>query len=405
MVTGNLESLKPGARRMGWDELNRAGESAYENGLYSEAEQHLTQAVKEAQGDQTALATSLFNLGRVYIYLEEYSKAEASLTRAMAIRGKVFGLEHVEIARVIDILGTVYLNEEKYAEAEPLFKRALEMRVKLLGEEDADVAESWVSMGALYERQKKYVESEASLREALRQQEKLLGPEHKDLAPTLGLLAVLRLHQDMPSDAISIAQRAVEIRERQLGHDHPALAVSLQIVAMAYFSQKKFAEALPVYERVLVIRKRYLTMDHALISAILRPLGVIYTRMGRFDEAVAVFQQLQTTAENGGRLDDLMIAMRELSSIYVLERKYHTGEAYIAEALDKLSAYGEKADKTKEGLNLSLFYCLLGQRDFFRAAKICPDVARITYNALRSTGDTAAFRRRLKMGVDAIKGN
>ena len=73
---------------MVWDELHRSGINALERGEYSEAERYLQKAVAEAGQDQANVATSLYSLGQAYAHLQDYPKAEASLTRALAIRGK-----------------------------------------------------------------------------------------------------------------------------------------------------------------------------------------------------------------------------------------------------------------------------------------------------------------------------
>jgi tetratricopeptide (TPR) repeat protein len=51
----------------------------------------------------------------------------------LAIREKVLGPEHPDVAQSLNNLGELYRIQGRYAEAEPLLKRALAIRERVLG--------------------------------------------------------------------------------------------------------------------------------------------------------------------------------------------------------------------------------------------------------------------------------
>ncbi len=80
-----------------WDTYRAAGDKAYQQGNYPEAEKQWAAAVKEAEGfgpQDPRLATSLNNLAEVYRLEGRYGEAEPLHKRAPAIVEKALGPEH-----------------------------------------------------------------------------------------------------------------------------------------------------------------------------------------------------------------------------------------------------------------------------------------------------------------------
>ena len=75
-------------------------------------------------------------------------------------------------------LAELYRKQGKYEAAEPLYVDALAMRKKLLGEEHPDVAQSMNNLAALYRIQGKYEAAEPLYVDAIKILETVLGNEH-----------------------------------------------------------------------------------------------------------------------------------------------------------------------------------------------------------------------------------
>ncbi len=111
-----------------WQSHMDAGDQAYQQGNYAEAEKQLVGALKEAEGfgpQDPRLATSLNNLGLVYDAQGKYTEAEPLYKRSLAIWEKALGPEHPDVATSLNNLAELYRGQGKYADADPLYNRAL----------------------------------------------------------------------------------------------------------------------------------------------------------------------------------------------------------------------------------------------------------------------------------------
>ena len=73
---------------------------------------------------------------------DRYGEAEPLVRRALAIKEKALGAEHLDTASSLNNLATVLSAQGRYGEAEPLYRRALAITEKALGAEHLDTASS-----------------------------------------------------------------------------------------------------------------------------------------------------------------------------------------------------------------------------------------------------------------------
>ena len=151
----------------------------------------------------------------------KYSQAKAPLARALAIREKVLGPEHLKVVTSLNNLALLYDNQGRYEEAAPLYQRALSIR------------------------------------------EKVLGPEHPDVATSLNNLALLYDVQGRHEEAEPLYQRALSIREKVLGSEHSHVAASLNNLAAHYNAQERYEEAEPLFQRSQAIWEKVFVPEHA----------------------------------------------------------------------------------------------------------------------------------------------
>ena len=215
-----------------WKESMTAATQALQQRRYTQAEQLLLAALREAKdfGEQDSrLATTLNRLAELYRLQRKYEQAEPLYQRALKIREKALGPEHPDVATTLNNLAFLYAFQDspkaplghKYGQAEPLYQRALAIREKSLGPEHPSVASTLFNLAWLYGRQAYRTEG-----------------KHEQAEP---------LHQ-----------RALTIWEKTLGPEHPNVARSLNALASLYYDQGKYEQAEPLYQRLFVDQREKL---------------------------------------------------------------------------------------------------------------------------------------------------
>ncbi|WP_353735279.1 tetratricopeptide repeat protein, partial [Okeania sp. SIO2C2] len=215
-----------------------------------------------------------------------YTEALPLFQRSLAINEKALGVDHPQVALILNNLAALYQGQGKYTEALPLVQRSLAIREKALGADHPRVAASLNNLAELYREQGNYTEALPLFQRSLAINEKALGADHRDVAISLNNLALLYYLQGSYTKALPLLQRSLAIREKALGADHPYVATSLNNLASLYREQGKYTEALPLYQRSLAINEKALGADHPYVATSLNNLALLYLAQGNTTSAI-----------------------------------------------------------------------------------------------------------------------
>jgi len=197
--------------------------------------------------------------------LAAYAQAGPLYERALAIREKVLGPEHPEIATSLANLALLLQAQGYLALARPLYERSLMINEKVLGAEHSETATSLNNLALLLQDQGDLAGARPLFERALAIREKVLGPEHPDTPDTansLNNLAFLLQGQGDLAGAQPLFERALAIREKVLGPEHPDTANSLNNLACLLQDQGDLTGARPLFERALAILEKVLGPEH-----------------------------------------------------------------------------------------------------------------------------------------------
>jgi tetratricopeptide (TPR) repeat protein len=243
-------------------------------------------------GLEFAEAGLLLNQAGYYLHKRaDYAQAELLFQRALAIREKALGPEHLATATSLNNLAELYRDQWRNEEAEPLYRQALEIVQKELGPEHPDTATSLNNLALLLSAQRKHEDAEPLLRRALAIREKAMGPTHPSTAASLNNLAELYRTQSQYNEAEPLYRQALQIVEKELGPDHPDNAVNLNNLALLLQAQGKYAEAEPLFRRALAIDEKALGVDHPDTATDLNNLALLLKAEGKPAEADPLFQR------------------------------------------------------------------------------------------------------------------
>jgi tetratricopeptide (TPR) repeat protein len=228
--------------------------------------------------------------------------ARAALVEAEAEADSLPLLHARAMERVAAALGSA-----GRAESEALLRRALAVRERVQGEKHADVAETARALGVNLMRQRRYGEGEPLLQKAIAIQEVWFGPERPEVARTLYDLGSLYYFDRRPAHAVEALERAAAIHagdERSRLFDLPR---TLERLASALAQAGEDARAAATMERWLgVLPDEY--ADSIAITEGLEILGRAYRALERHDEADALFERrLSIYQVHLGEHDDIVL--------------------------------------------------------------------------------------------------
>jgi tetratricopeptide (TPR) repeat protein len=96
----------------------------------------------------------------------DYAAAEPLYREALAMRRKLLGDEHPDVARSLDNLATLLREKGDYAAAEPLYREALEIRRAKLPVGHPDTIAAEAGLGRTLAKLGRYAEAEGFLQDA-----------------------------------------------------------------------------------------------------------------------------------------------------------------------------------------------------------------------------------------------
>lgn len=252
--------------------------------------------------------------------LAAYAQARPLFERALAIREKMLGPKHPDVANILNNLALLLSNHGDFAVARPLHERALAIHEKALGPEHPNVATSLNNLAQLLQAQGDFSGAQPLYERALAIREKVLGPEHRLTARSLNNLASLLHIQGDIAGAWPLVKRALAIKEKVLGPEHPSTAASLALLARLLKEEGDFSGARPLYERALSITEKAFGPEHPETATSLNNLASLFHAQGDlaaarppYERALAIQEKAlgpkhPTTSIARGNLAKLLLA-------------------------------------------------------------------------------------------------
>src|SRR5262245_32373451 len=225
----------------------RRGRAEYLAGRFTAAEPLFLAALRAVKpGDEGARATTLNELGDVYVNEDEIAKAESVYLESLNIFKRIG--DKKQTAVVLRNLGAVYSIERRDSDAERLLKQGL----KLLKEpEPALRAQVLNTIGIIYYRQGKNNKAEKLFNQAL---ELVSGSESPfDIAELLHNLGAIQFAKHRYEAAEAFLQRALHLTEMAQGASHPNIVFTLTAIGNLYTNIGKYDEAEQQYQRAIKI--------------------------------------------------------------------------------------------------------------------------------------------------------
>ena len=259
-----------------------------------DAARTLEQAVEVAQQvspDGFGVTRLMQNLAAVYNTNHQPERALALHERALAMRTRLLGTDHVDLAVILLNLGDSHRQMGNFADALPPMQRALALREKHLPAGHPDIAWATSFIGRVYREAGDYATALPYFERTLTIREQALGPTHRFVSRSLSDLALLHRDRGDFDAARPLLERALQIDRGNLGPNHPDVVSALSALGLLLRDMGEYAQALPLFERALQVDLAAHGPDHPRVAARLSDLGQTYRALGEIGRATALYQR------------------------------------------------------------------------------------------------------------------
>ncbi len=255
-------------------------------GQYDKAQPLLEEAVAigRRRPESEGLAQSLNDLGALRNQRGDYIAAERIVLEALAMRRRLLGPDHADIAVTLEVLSRIYTLHGNNKRAEPLLREALQIRRKVLGEEHSETATSLNDLALVLWENGELSSAAALFRQALVIFRKI-GPDDANTAAVINNLALVTEDLGDRPGAIALFRDALSIRRKLLDKNHPSIANSLNNLSHPLREEGKYDEAASLLREALEIGRSVLGDEHPLTGTYMLNLAHVELLQGQLADA------------------------------------------------------------------------------------------------------------------------
>ena len=287
--TGSLED----ARRRHHEGIVRA-----RAGDYDTAKTLMTDALalrRRLQGDgHLDVANTLLDLGALLGEMEQHESAYAIGLEALAIWEEAAGPKNQYVAFAHMNVGSDLMSLSRLDEALPHMRTAHEVLVEVLGEDHPSTLSAFNNLGTLHQRAGRLDEALEIAQAVLRLRQKRFGDEHRSVARAHGNLAVVLVKMDRTEEARPHAEQTIRTLEQVLGPEHPQLVTPHKVLAEILTELGQPREALAHNDKALELARTSFGDDNFQVGRMFASRAATRLALGAHDGASADARQALT---------------------------------------------------------------------------------------------------------------
>ncbi|MBI3849790.1 MAG: serine/threonine protein kinase [Verrucomicrobia bacterium] len=298
-------------------------------------------------------------LGQIYLDLDDYTNAAAMYERALNLRKRVHGDQHLDVAVSLYFLADLRQRQRRYAEAESLFREALAIRRKLLDTNHPDVARSLHRLASVLAGQDGaksaeavtlYAEAERLTRELLETRRAASDNEPHEILRIMGRLRGILMRQGKYAEAESVIREAGTLRMQLPEVERTTIGGGLFDLSGFLISQNRLHEAEAVSREVLAGRRRVFGDQHRETAQALSVLANVLKAQGRLPEAETAVREVLAIFDKiaPGSWETFSNRIK-LGGILLAEKKYEEAEPLLLAGYEGIKQRGDQSPVSYEG--------------------------------------------------------
>jgi len=288
--------------------------------------------------EKTQEILRIYNRGNAAAEAGKYKAAVVEFERAAELSRGHFGPNHKLTTALEEELGRTYLALEDYAKAEPLLLRVLANTEQNSGKVSRNAAILQSMVADLYSNKGDLDKAESYFERALKTWQALPRRNEEEFAATLISFANFCALKEDYATAVSLHLRVKKIYEAGNNKDPNALS-NLNNLGLRYNKLGEYAKAEAVLRQVVTAREA-MANDSAILAGSLYELAYTYKNLGQLDRAETLLQrclkiqEAKLGPEHRLTLDTLL----ELGSVYRRTKKYDQAAACYQRGLKAVEA-------------------------------------------------------------------
>lgn len=274
-------------------------------------------------------------IGGTYRALGLPDAAEPMLTRALEIRTRLLGVEHVDTLAAARSVAQLRILQDRMREAESLLLDVIQRSQRVLGPRDRSTLASITFLCQVYAKQGRLRDAERLHETLIRSQSDALGADHSDvLASRSNLIRILQEDHREDEAALQISATLAS-QERTLGVDHPHTLFTRGSLAMNLQERGLLAESDAEYSRLLEGMTRTFGARHPYTLFVTGDCALLRERQARLGEAEAMRRNVLDGLEKalGPRHAETTIAREHLGDLLYRTDRWDESEPLYREAL------------------------------------------------------------------------
>ena len=182
-------------------------------------------------------------LARAVLFQSRYDEATGYLRTSLAIRERVFGPVHPEVASTLNELGNIAYQRDQLDEAEGYWQRMASIYKEVYHDRHYLIGIALSNVASVYVKRTQFARAEALYREVLRRYDGLLAPDHVNVGITRIKLGRALLRQRKFRDAAAESLAGYEILIKQSNPGVSFIKAARTDLAIAYDSLGESAKA------------------------------------------------------------------------------------------------------------------------------------------------------------------
>jgi serine/threonine protein kinase len=252
--------------------------------------------------DPELQARMMHEMGKAYLNLGLYARAQSLLERSIKVGSAAVGEENRETLLTKQDLGWTLFQQGHLVEAENLERRLLDTQRRVFGPRDQYTLGTMGNLASTLCEENKCAEAEQLNREVLQQQKSLLGPEAHYTLVTMDNLSVVLDHEGKLAEAEKLERETLDIQLRVSGLESLGTISSMINLGDIERDLGHDEEAEKLYRPALELEGRILGPDQPETAETAYSLACVLIRHGQIEPGLSL---LRRAVDHGlqGRVD------------------------------------------------------------------------------------------------------